>query len=168
MTEEQLTQRKSMILKLVEEPAYVPMKLKEMAILLDVPKGQREELKEVLDALLAEGKIGISKKGKYGKPDIGAITGIFSGHPRGFGFVTVEGRDQDVFIPEDKTADAMNGDTVQIAVEAEGKGSKRAEGRVLRVLEHANRTVIGYYQKNKNFGFVIPDNQKIGKDIFIP
>ena len=168
MTEEQLTQRKSMILKLVEEPAYVPMKLKEMAILLDVPKGQREELKEVLDALLAEGKIGISKKGKYGKPDIGAITGIFSGHPRGFGFVTVEGRDQDVFIPEDKTADAMNGDTVQIAVEAEGEGSKRAEGRVLRVLEHANRTVIGYYQKNKNFGFVIPDNQKIGKDIFIP
>lgn len=62
MTEEQLTQRKNMILQLVEEPAYVPMKLKEMAILLDVPKGQREELKEVLDALLSEGKIGISKK----------------------------------------------------------------------------------------------------------
>ena len=55
MTEEQLTQRKNMILQLVEEPAYVPMKLKEMAILLDVPKGQREELKEVLDALLSEG-----------------------------------------------------------------------------------------------------------------
>ena len=83
MTEEQLTQRKSMILKLVEEPAYVPMKLKEMAILLDVPKGQREELKEVLDALLAEGKIGISKKGKYGKPDIGAITVYFADIPRG-------------------------------------------------------------------------------------
>ena len=66
MTEEQLTQRKNMILQLVEEPAYVPMKLKEMAILLDVPKGQREELKEVLDALLSEGKIGIYKKGKYG------------------------------------------------------------------------------------------------------
>lgn len=168
MTEEQLTQRKNMILQLVEEPAYVPMKLKEMAILLDVPKGQREELKEVLDALLSEGKIGISKKGKYGKPDIGSIAGTFSGHPRGFGFVTVEGREQDVFIPEDKTADAMNGDTVQITIETEGEGSRRAEGRVLRVLEHANRTVIGYYQKNKNFGFVIPDNQKIGKDIFIP
>ena len=53
-------------------------------------------------------------------------------------------------------------------IETEGEGSRRAEGRVLRVLEHANRTVIGYYQKNKNFGFVIPDNQKIGKDIFIP
>ena len=119
MTEEQLTQRKNMILQLVEEPAYVPMKLKEMAILLDVPKGQREELKEVLDALLSEGKIGISKKGKYGKPDIGSITGTFSGHPRGFGFVTVEGREQDVFIPEDKTADAMNGDTVQITIETE-------------------------------------------------
>ena len=51
MTEEQLTQRKSMILKLVEEPAYVPMKLKEMAILLDVPKGQREELKGIFERM---------------------------------------------------------------------------------------------------------------------
>ena len=169
MTEEQLTQRKNMILQLVEEPAYVPMKLKEMAILLDVPKGQREELKEVLDALLAEGKIGISKKGKYGKPDIGAITGIFSGHPRGFGFVTVEGMEQDVFIPEDRTGAALHGDRVQIVVESQDRGGgRRAEGSVLKVLEHANKEVVGYYQKSKGFGFVIPDNQKISKDIFIP
>lgn len=158
MTEEQLTQRKTMILNLMEEPAYVPMKLKELAILLDVPKGQREELKEVLDSLLSEGKIGISKKGKYGKPDLGSVTGLFCGHPRGFGFVTVEGRDQDIFIPEEKANGAMHGDTVQVVVESEGEGSKRAEGHVLRVLEHANKTVIGYYQKSKNFGFV-----KIGR-----
>lgn len=168
MTEELLTQRKEMIRKLMEEPNYVPMKLKELAILLDIPKSQRAELKEVLDALLAEGKIGISKREKYGKPDIGSVTGIFSGHPRGFGFVTVEGVDRDVFIPEDKTGEALHGDTVMIVVESEGEGSRRAEGRVIRVLNHANESIIGYYQKNKNFGFVIPDNQKIGKDIFIP
>lgn len=157
-----------MIRKLMEEPNYVPMKLKELAILLDIPKSQRAELKEVLDALLAEGKIGISKREKYGKPDIGSVTGLFSGHPRGFGFVTVEGVDRDVFIPEDKTGEALHGDTVMIVVESEGEGSRRAEGRVIRVLNHANESIIGYYQKNKNFGFVIPDNQKIGKDIFIP
>lgn len=157
-----------MIRKLMEEPNYVPMKLKELAILLDIPKSQRAELKEVLDALLAEGKIGISKREKYGKPDIGSVTGLFSGHPRGFGFVTVEGVDRDVFIPEDKTGEALHGDTVMIVVESEGEESRRAEGRVIRVLNHANESIIGYYQKNKNFGFVIPDNQKIGKDIFIP
>ncbi len=168
MTEEQLTERKMMIQKLMDEPAYVPMKLKELAILLNIPKPRREELKEVLDSLLAEGKIGISKKGKYGKPDIGSVVGVYSGHPRGFGFVSVEGRDSDVFIPEEKTGGALHGDTVQIVVESEAEGARRAVGRVIRVVDHANGTVIGFYQKNKNFGFVIPDNQKLGKDIFIP
>ena len=69
MTEEQLIERKAMFLKLFWDNTYVPMKLKELAILLDIPKNQREELKEVLDSLLAEGKIGISKKGKYGTLD---------------------------------------------------------------------------------------------------
>ena len=121
----------------------------------------------MLDILVERRKAGLSKKGKYGKPETFAVQGIFSGHPRGFGFVTVEGREQDIFIPEDKTGGALHGDRVQITVEHEPSG-KRAEGAVIRVLEHANQRIIGYYQKNKNFGFVIPDNQKISQDVFIP
>ncbi|WP_394527474.1 ribonuclease R [Lacrimispora sp. JR3] len=157
-----------MLLKLIEDPAYVPMKLKEIAILLDVPKEQREELKEVLDALLSEGKIGISQKGKYGKPELGSVAGIFCGHPKGFGFVSVEGMDQDVFIPEEKTGGALHGDTVLISAESKPGNGKRAEGHVVKVLVHANEEIIGFYQKNKNFGFVIPDNQKLSKDVFVP
>nr|WP_024346470.1 ribonuclease R [[Clostridium] methoxybenzovorans] len=168
MTEEQLMQRKAMLLQLFEDPAYVPMKLKELAMLFDIPKDQREDLKEVLDTLLAEGKIGISQKGKYGKPDLGSIAGIFFGHSKGFGFVTVEGLDQDIYIPEDKTGGALHGDTVLVSAESKPGNGKRAEGHVVKVLEHANGQIIGYYQKNKNFGFVIPDNQKISKDVFIP
>ena len=156
-----------MLVQLVHDKTYVPMKLKELAMLLSVPKEQRDELKEVLDILIAEGKIGISKKGKYGKAEEFALAGTFSGHAKGFGFVTIEGREQDVFIPADKTKGAMDGDKVQIVIEGEARG-KRAEGAVLRILEHANKTVIGFYQKNKNFGFVLPDNQKLGQDIFIP
>ena len=167
MTEELLKQRKEMLVQLVHDKTYVPMKLKELAMLLSVPKEQRDELKEVLDILIAEGKIGISKKGKYGKAEEFALVGTFSGHAKGFGFVTSEGREQDVFIPADKTKGAMDGDKVQIVIEGEARG-KRAEGAVLRILEHANKTVIGFYQKNKNFGFVLPDNQKLGQDIFIP
>mgnify|MGYP002239883067 FL=1 len=122
----------------------------------------------MLDELVSEGKLGISKKGKYGKPETFAVVGTFTGHARGFGFVTVEGMEQDVFIPEDKTGSALNGDKVQIVIESEGRNGRRAEGTVLKVLEHANSQLVGYYQKNKNFGFVIPDDQKIAEDIFIP
>ena len=122
-----------------------------------------------MDYLVSEGRIGISKKGKYGKPEVFSVNGIFCGHPKGFGFVTVEGMEQDVFIPEDRTGAALHGDRVQIVVESQDRGSgRRAEGSVLKVLEHANKEVVGYYQKSKGFGFVIPDNQKISKDIFIP
>ncbi len=167
MTEELLNERKKTLMAVINDKTYVPMKLKELAMLLNIPKTQRNDLKEVMDALVAEGKVGISKKGKYGKPETFSMTGMFCGHPKGFGFVTVEGLEQDVFIPGEKTGGALHGDKVQIVVESESRG-KRAEGSVIRVLEHANERVIGYYQKNKSFGFVIPDNQKIGKDIFIP
>lgn len=145
------------------------MKAKELAMLLGIPKSQRDELTQVLDYLVSEGRIGISKKGKYGKPEVFSVNGIFCGHPKGFGFVTVEGMEQDVFIPEDRTGAALHGDRVQIVVESQDRGGgRRAEGSVLKVLEHANKEVVGYYQKSKGFGFVIPDNQKISKDIFIP
>lgn len=167
MTEELFRQRKEMMLELIQDPTYVPMKLKELAMLLNVPREQRDELKEVMDALVAEGKVGLSKRGKYGKPEAFALVGTFTGNAKGFGFVTIEGQEQDIFIPADKTGDALHGDKVQI-VASSARTGRRAEGAVIRVLERANETLVGYYQKSKNFGFVIPDNQKISADIFIP
>lgn len=164
---EEFDRRRKMILSLMEEKTYVPMKLKELAILLDVPKEQRRELKRVIDSLLLEGRISISQKGKLGRPETFAVIGMFSGHPKGFGFVTVEGREKDVFIPGEKTHGAMHGDKVQIVIEEEENG-RRAEGCVVRILEHANENLVGVYEKSKNFGFVIADNQKISRDIFIP
>ena len=155
------------MLKLIQEPTYVPMKLKELAMFLNVPREQRDELKEVMDRLVAEGKVGISKRGKYGKPETFALVGTYTGNARGFGFVTIEGQDQDIYIPADKTGGAMHGDQVQLVVEAARSG-RRPEGTIVRVLEHANQTLVGYYQKSKGFGFVVPDNQRIGTDIFIP
>lgn len=158
-----------MLEEVMNDKSYVPMKAKELAMLLGIPKSQRDELTQVLDYLVSEGRIGISKKGKYGKPEVFSVNGIFCGHPKGFGFVTVEGMEQDVFIPEDRTGAALHGDRVQIVVESQDRGGgRRSEGSVLKVLEHANKEVVGYYQKSKGFGFVIPDNQKISKDIFIP
>ncbi len=167
MTDEEKNRRKSMLTELFHDKAYRPMKLKELAVLLDVPREQREELEEVLAQLVAEGKAGVSKKGRYGKPVWETVSGTFSATAKGFGFVTVPERDGDIFIPADKTKGAMQGDKVEVTVK-EASGSRKAEGAVTRILERANTTVIGLYRKNKNYGFVIPDNQKLTQDIFIP
>lgn len=167
MTEELLQQRKQRMLALIQDPTYVPMKLKELAMLLDIPKHQRDELKEVMDALIADGQAGISRKGKYGRPEVTTLTGVYTGNAKGFGFVMVEDQPQDIFIPADKAGGALHGDKVQIVIDA-GAHGKRPEGAVTRVLEHANQTIVGFYQKSKGFGFVIPDNQKLNKDIFVP
>ncbi len=162
-----MKERKEQLLTVMKAPSYVPMKLKELAILLDVPKERREELAEVLDVLVAEGKLSLSKRGKYSIPQASVLTGIYAGTARGFGFVSIEGWQQDVFIPADKAGGAMHGDRVQICVELP-RQERRAEGVVTRVLERANRAVVGYYQKSKSYGFVVPDNRKLGQDIFIP
>ena len=124
---ELLEQRKAMLVSLMNEEAYVPMKLKELAILLNVPKEQREELKQVLNLLLAEGKISVSKKGKFGKAEAFALVGVFSGNARGFGFVAIEGQEEDVFIPADRTGEALHGDGCRLSLTVREEAAVRRE-----------------------------------------
>lgn len=103
MTEEQMKERKKMLCDLMDNDLYVPMKIKELAILLDIPKEKRSDLQEVLDQLMLEGKVEVSQKGKYSKGKGKLLAGVFTAHAKGFGFVTVEGMDEDLFIGEDNT-----------------------------------------------------------------
>lgn len=167
MDEARFKERKQVIMDIINDEHYVPMKVKELAILLNVPRESREELLEVLDALVAEGKIGISKKGKYSKMTSLILTGVFEGNSRGFGFVRIEGESEDVFIPGNATAGALHGDTVQIVIR-DGREGRRREGEVVKIVAHELTDVVGTFQKGKGFGFVVPDNTKTGKDIFIP
>jgi ribonuclease R len=164
---ELLKERKEKILGLMNHPDYQPMKIKELSILLQVPRERRQELMEALDALLAEGKISLSKRGKYGKAEAFTVRGAFIGNRKGFGFVTVEGREEDVFVPEAYTGGALHGDTVLLTLLPSRQGDKM-EGRVVKILERGFTEIIGTYERSRNFGFVVPDNQKISVDIFIP
>ncbi|MEE0419057.1 MAG: ribonuclease R [Lachnospiraceae bacterium] len=167
MEAELLKRRKQVLEELMDDKQYVPMKIKELAILLQIPREKREELKEVLDELLGEGKIEVSKKGKYKKAEEVTLTGRFIGNARGFGFVEIEGREEDVFISESNVGSALHGDTVQVTL-LSGKSGKRQEGAVVRVLAHEITELVGNYEKSSNFGFVVPDNLRFTKDIFIP
>ena len=161
--------RKNMLEDLIlHNDLYVPMKTKELAILMQVPKEDRHELQAVLDSLVAEGRIGVSKKGKYSKPENTAIIGIYQKTSRGFGFVVVEGREDDIFIKESDDGGAFHMDKVMVAITAEKHGDKRCEGKIIKIIEHQIKEVVGTYQKSKTFGCVVPDNKKICYDIFVP
>lgn len=168
MEKEILEQRKKVILELIEDKHYVPMKLKELAMVLNVPRENREELQEVLNELIAEGKIGLSKRGKYQKPKENVYVGVFEANERGFGFVKVEGFQEDIFIPESCVNGAFTQDTVQLVLIPGERGGKRKEGEIIKIVEHGVTQVVGIFQKSKNFGFVVADNKKIAKDIFVP
>ena len=167
MTPEELKQKKNVLLALMSDPMYKPMRIREIAVCLDVPKSRRGELEETLNALVEEGKIRVSGRGKYGKPQRQETAGIFMANPKGFGFVRAEGMDQDVFIGRENTHGALNGDTVRISVEP-GQRFRSAEGVVLEIVKHANERIVGYYRRVKNFGLVMPDDQRITQDIYIP
>ena len=167
MEKELLQQRKETIYQFICDELYVPMKAKEIAAVLSVPKEMRKELQEVLDELLAEGRIEVSAKGKYKKSEGKYLVGTFTAHPRGFGFVSIEGEDADIFIPEKAVNGAFHMDTVQVEVVSETSG-KRREGKIIKILERGVVQIVCTYEKSKTFGFAVPDNPKFGSDIFIP
>lgn len=161
-----LEERKKTIYELICDELYVPMKAKEMAMLLQVPKNQRAQLQEVLDALVEECRIEVSKKGKYSKSQGKTLFGIFTSNPKGFGFVAAEGQEEDYFIAGEDRGGAVHMDKVQIQP-LPPQGGRRKEAKVVKVVSHGLRELTGTFESSQNYGFVVPDNPKFGQDIFI-
>ncbi len=159
--------RKKVILDFMSDDLYVPMKIKEMAVVLQIQGEQRDELRKVLDALVEEGKITLSKRGKYSRGHAARLKGAFQANARGFGFVTPEEGGDDVFIPEENLNGAFQGDEVEYIITASPSGRRR-EGKIVNILSHGVTRIVGLYERVKNFGFVRPDNQRYLKDIYIP
>ncbi len=167
-SENSAEKRKKVICDLVNDPVYVPMKEKELAMLLQVSKEDREEFRRLLQELLAEGKLMLTVKGKYMKSNGKVLTGTFISNSKGFGFVEIEGREEDLFIPEDKTNGAFHKDIVEVAL-LPGRDGKRQEAQVLKIIARGMTTVVGTFERSReNYGFVIPDNTKLAQDVFVP
>lgn len=164
---ENFEKRKKIVYEFICSDLYVPMKIKELVIMLEVSKSDRLVLERILEELIEEGKITLSKRGKYSKAEILQKTGTFTAHQKGFGFVTIEGEEEDVFIPPTEINGALHMDTVEISVTPASVGRRR-EGKVLRILERGLKQIVCTYEQSKNFGFGVPDNPRYGSDIFIP
>lgn len=158
------------IVDMMKEKDYRPMLREELAIKFGIEKKDMDSFFKILVGLEKEGLIIKAKNERYGLVDSDyLITGKLEGHERGFGFVVPKEKNrEDVFIPAENMNGAMHGDTVIATIVKRQEDGKREEGEVIRILERGNKTIVGTFEDNRNFGFVIPDDHKISYDIFIP
>ncbi|MDO5294921.1 MAG: ribonuclease R [bacterium] len=163
-----LETKKELVYGYISSKEYRPLKFKEMMMTLQVPKKEKGDLREVLESLMADGKITIDVKGKFRVSEENVLTGTYIGNSRGFGFVEIEGEEQDIFIPENATKGALHNDVVQVKIVDSRGGGKRREGVIIGIVERKTDEVVGTFAKSKSFGFVVTDNKKFTKDIYIP
>ena len=164
-----LKERKERILAYMESEGYVPIKRRDMRAMLSVPQEDREKFENLINELIAEGRVFETKKGKLASPkDSQMATGTFIGHARGFGFVTPDAGGEDIFIPASETMGAMQKDRVLYKVLHKAEKGKKADGVIVRILERGQQRIVGTFEAgSKGYGFVVADDKKIAKDIFI-
>ncbi|WP_286814520.1 ribonuclease R [Bacteroides sp. Phil13] len=162
-----LEQKKELVFSYISSKEYRPLKFKELVATLQVPRNEKDDLREVLESLVGEGKITIDVQGKFKVCADNVKVGTFVGNSKGFGFVVIEGEDQDIFVPENSQKGALHNDIVQVKI-LEGQTGKRREGVIVSIVERKTDEVVGTFAKSKNYGFVITDNQKFNRDIYIP
>ena len=162
-----MEEQKQKIMDLIKDEDYVPMKAKEIAILMRVPKKEYNKFLEILGELELELKIQKNRKNRYKLVEKTYYDGIYRKNQKGFGFVRLENEEDEIYISKENSLNALNGDRVLIEIIEEKNKVKSAEAKVVKILKHEKDTVVGIFQNNKNFGFVVPDDRSLGTDIFI-
>lgn len=159
--------RSSRILEFMKSEEYVPMKAKELATIFRVPKKEYSKFLEILGELELNLKIEKNRKNRYKVVEKTYYDGTYRKNPKGFGFVKLDEETDEIYISKENSKNALNGDRVLIEITEEKNKIKKAEGKIVKILKREKDTVVGIFQNNKNFGFVIPDDKKLGTDIFI-
>ena len=162
-----MEEQQQKILNLMKDDDYVPMKAKELAMIMRVPKNEYNEFLEVLGNLELEMKIQKNRKNRYKLVEKTYYDGIYRKNQKGFGFVRIENEDDEIYITKENSLNALNGDRVLVEILEEKNKVRNAEGKVVRILKHEKDTIVGIFQNNKSFGFVVPDDRNFGTDIFI-
>ncbi|MFK4343667.1 MULTISPECIES: ribonuclease R [unclassified Paenibacillus] len=159
------------LLDFMRETAYKPMTYQELEQHFEIKDAAdfREFLK-LLNALEEDGKILLTRTNRYGVPErMDLQRGRLQAHAKGFAFLIPEDREHpDVYIHANDLKSAMNGDTVLVRVTSKGPSGGRLEGEVVRIVKRAVLQVVGVFQSHEAYGFVLPDDKRINRDIFIP
>ena len=162
-----MEEQEQKIIEFMSDDDYVPMKAKEIAMLMRVPKNEYHEFLSTIGKLELEMKIQKNRKNRYRVSEKTYYEGYFRKNARGYGFVRIEGQEDEIFIAKENSLNALNGDHVLIEITEEKNKIKSAEGKVVRILKREKDTLVGTFQNSKIFGFVVPDDKNFGTDIFI-
>lgn len=129
-----------------------------------------KQLVIALNELEEAGELVRTRKNRFGLPQkMNLIRGKIQMHKKGFAFLIPDDDDhKDVYIHFSDLHTAMNNDVVLVRLEKQGDGSQRPEGKVVRIIERTITQVVGTFDSNRSFGFVIADDKRIPHDIFIP
>ena len=160
-----MEERKEKIFEFIKDKDYTPMKAKEIALLLGVPKNDYNEFLNILKELEDEYKIRKNRKNRYILVEEKYYEGYYRKNQKGFGFVKID--EEEVYISKENSLNALNEDKVLIQIIKEKTKEQSSEGKVIKILKHEKDTVVGIFQKSQNFGFVVPDDKKFGTDIYI-
>ena len=160
-------EKQELILNFMKDENYTPMKAKEMAMFLGVPKKEYNQFLDIIKYLEENYKIVKNRKNRYRLIGENFVEGIYRKNQRGFGFVKVDNREDEIYIAKEDSLNALNGDRVLIEIIEEQNKVKRAEGKIKKIIKHEKETVVGTFQESRNFGFVVPDDKAFGTDIFI-
>jgi len=158
------------LLGLINDPHYNPLKREELALIFNIHPSEMPMFYNFLDELEEDGYIVKTKKGRVMSPNqMGLFVGKFVSHRKGFGFVeSDEELVQDLFIPKNDINGALHNDRVMAEIVTPATEDRRAEGKVIKIIKREVTRVVGLFQENKSFGFVVPDDKKFNQDIFIP
>lgn len=160
--------KKNDVLSYLRDEAGHPVHLKEIMRHFAVPKEKRKSLKSFMQEMTDDGEVVRIRGDRYGVPaKMNLVVGRVQGHADGFAFVIPDEGGDDVYVNRRNLRDAMHGDHVVVRVERSRREGKR-EGSIIRIIERVNRNIVGRYEKGKNFGYVVPGEEKIAHDIYIP
>ena len=160
-------EKQELILNFMKDENYTPMKAKEIAMFLGVPKKEYNQFLDIIKYLEENYKIVKNRKNRYRLIGENFVEGIYRKNQKGFGFVKIENREDEIYIAKEDSENALNGDRVLIEITEEQNKVKRAEGKIKKIIKHEKETVVGTFQESRNFGFVVPDDKAFGTDIFI-
>lgn len=158
------------IVAFMEEQVYKPMSKEELVLEFGLKGKDARIFYKVLKDMEKEGIIIKTRNELYGLVEkMNLVVGTIDGNEKGFGFlIPTDKTKEDIYIPSEDMNGALHGDKVVVRLKAKGGDGLKDEGEVIRIIERANETIVGTFEHNKSFGFVIPDNSKIAYDIFVP
>jgi ribonuclease R len=159
------------LLDFMRETAYKPMTYQELEKHFQIDQAlDFKEFLKTLNHLETEGRILRTRSDCYGVPErMNLIRGKLQAHAKGFGFLIPDDKEHpDVYIHTNDLKGAMNKDVILVRVTSKGPEGAKLEGEVVRIVSRANTQIVGTFQNNETYGFVIADDKRIGKDVFIP